>query len=142
MADDNAEEIRFEWLDGPESQGPRPATETEWSKIDDLLLSQGWMSLNRVLTRIRVGWDKDDNIVALSTVQMLPQVGPMWVAKRLRATGTADDLVAETVKFLTDVKCRGWIVIADSPHTAKIAKRQGMVRIESPVYITPIEKVQ
>jgi hypothetical protein len=129
--------IRFEWIDGPEMPNAlRPATNEEWNKIDDILLAQGWMSLNRVLTRVRVGWEGDE-IVAISTIQMLPNVGPMWVAKHLRGTGVADDLVGDTLKFLLESKCRGWIVIADSPHTAKIAVNQGMEKIKSAVYITP-----
>jgi hypothetical protein len=135
------EEITYEWLDGPDMpDAPRPATEEEWKNIDSVLAEQGWMSLNRVLTRILVGWDKERNLVAISAIQMMPSVGPMWIAKHLRGTGVADELVGATVKFLTEVKCRGWIVVADSPHTSKIAESQGMIRLESPVYITPSGK--
>jgi hypothetical protein len=130
-----ADDITYEWIDGPDGQGPQPATIEEWNQIDDILAEQGWMSLNRILTRILVGRDKEGKIVALSTVQMLPNVGPMWVAKDLRGTGIADEIVAQTVKFLTDVKCRGWIVIADSPHTAKVAAEQGMTKLKSPVFM-------
>lgn len=129
-------DVRFEWVDGPDMPNAhRPATDAEWNKIDDLLAAQGWMSLNRVLTRVLVGWDADGNIVALSTVQMLPNVGPIWVDKSLRGAGVADVIVDETLKFLLEAKARGWIVIADSPHTAKVAEAKGMTKLESPVYV-------
>jgi hypothetical protein len=128
--------IRFEWIDGPDNErATRPATKAEWERIDDLCLVNGWPSLNRTLTRILVAF-REDEIVGFHVLQFFPHTEPMWVDESERATGLAESLADQMVKFMTDVKCRGWLVIADSPHVRKLCEDRGMTRVKSPVYIT------
>jgi hypothetical protein len=131
---DATPEVTFRWLDGPDSHSPFPATEAEWQAIDAILVRQGWMSLNRVITRVLIA-ECDSQIVGLSVIQMLPMLGPIYVDKGQRGTGVADHLAADTVAFMLQSQARGWIVVADSPHSERLAKAQGMSRLESPVYV-------
>jgi len=135
MAEQEQDEIRFEWIDGPDNErGLRPATKAEWERIDDLCLVNGWPSLNRTLTRILVAF-RGEEIVGFHVMQFFPHAEPMWVDESERGGSLAGSLADQMVKFLRDVKCRGWLVIADSPHARKLCEERGMTRVKSPVYI-------
>jgi GNAT superfamily N-acetyltransferase len=135
MANDAADEIRFEWIDGPDNErGTRPATREEWEQIDDICAIRGWASLNRVLTRILVAW-RGEKIVGFHVMQFWPHLEPLFVVPSERGTGLAEQLADRMVEFVTEAKARGWIVIADSPYAKKMCEDRGMTKIKSPVYI-------
>ena len=121
--------VSYRWLEGP------TCTDVEWALVDRILESQGWMPLNRELSRIYLA-EQDGQIVGLSVLQLMPFAGPLWVKPQLRATGVTDRLADDTIGWLVDTHARGWFVVADSPHVPKLCERHGMRKIISPVYIT------
>jgi hypothetical protein len=132
MAD--AEDIKFEWIDGPDSRGPRPATHEEWDAIDEVCAARGWMSLNRTLTRVLVA-TRDGKIVGFHVMQLVPHTEPLYVYVAERGTDLAARLADQMVEFMLSVKARGWLVIADSPHAKKMCEERGMMKVKSPVYV-------
>lgn len=131
-----AEGVVYRWLDGPEMDTPWRATEEEWSRIDEMLATQGWMSLSRTTTRLRIAEGPSGQIAGFLACDLLPHVGSAYVVPSQRGTGVAQRLADDMVKFMRESECRGWIVVADSPHSEKIAQAYGMTRVESPVYRT------
>jgi hypothetical protein len=73
--------------------------------------------------------------MAFHVFQFLPYCGPMFVPTSMRGTGVAEKLANDMVNFLTDIHARGWVVVADSPHSAKLCEARGMDKVESPVYV-------
>jgi hypothetical protein len=135
MSDNTENPITFEWLDGPESGGARPATQAEWDAIDEVCASRGWMSLNRQMTRVLVA-KRGDDIVGFHVLQLIPHTEPLYVDPKERGTELAADLADGMVKYLTDVKARGWMVLAGNAHTEKLCKERGMVKVANAVYVT------
>lgn len=133
MADMN--EVRFEWLDGPDSQGPAPASPEEWAAIDEICAQHGWMSLNRILTRILVAW-RGERIAGFHVMQLIPHAEPMYVDPKERGTELGAQLADQMVEFLTQVKARGWMVLAGNAHTEKLCRDRGMKKVASAVYVT------
>jgi Acetyltransferase (GNAT) domain len=133
MADDNA--VRFEWLDGPDSQGPRPATREEWDAIDEVCAARGWMSLNRSLTRVLVA-KRSDVIVGFHVMQLVPHAEPLYVNAAERGTELAAQLADRMLEFLVSVNARGWFVVADSPFAKTMCEERGMTKVKAPVYRT------
>jgi acetyltransferase (GNAT) family protein len=129
-----ADDIKFEWIDGPNSQGPRPATIAEWDAIDELCAARGWMSLNRQLTRILVA-KRGEEIAGFIVLQLVPHTEPLYVAPSERGTDLAASLADQMVEFLLSVKARGWMVVADNPHAKKLCEDRGMTKVKSPVFI-------
>jgi len=129
-----AEDITFEWIDGPNSTGPRPATIAEWDAIDELCAARGWMSLNRQLTRILVA-KRGEEIAGFIVLQLVPHTEPLYVAPSERGTDLAASLADQMVEFLLSVKARGWMVVADNPHAKKLCEDRGMTKVKSPVFI-------
>lgn len=123
-------ELSYRWIDGP------TATQQDWDEIDRILAERGWMSLNRQTSRIRLA-EEGGRIVGLSVFQLLPNLGPLWVDSAYRGSGVAEVLADDMINFMQEVGARGWIVVADSPHSSKLARERGMVELESPVFITP-----
>ena len=128
------EGIRLEWLDGPDGQGPNPATPEEWAAIDDVLIGRGWMSLNRTLSRVLVA-RRGEKIVGFHVMQLVPHAEPLWIEEAERGGTLAAEMADQMVKFLTEVQCRGWMVTADSPFAEKLCEDHGMKKVESPVYV-------
>jgi hypothetical protein len=137
MADDDAaQDVRFEWIDGPDARdAPRPATKAEWDAIDDVCIQRGWMSLSRTYSRVLVAY-RGDRMIGFHVLQLLPHAEPQYVNADERGSGIAQQLADQMVAFLQGVKARGWMVIADSPFAEKMCKERGMTRIKSPVYMT------
>jgi hypothetical protein len=127
--------IRFEWLDGPESEGPRRATEEEWSAIDEVCAANKWMALNRTLTRILVAY-RGEKMIGFHVMQLLPHAEPAWVDEAERGTGLPSQLADQMVAFLQGVNARGWMVLAGNAHTEKLCRDRGMKKIASAVYMT------
>lgn len=124
--------ITYRWIDGP------TCTDQDWAAVDNILESQGWMPMNREMSRIYIA-EQAGKIVGVSCLQMMPFAGPLWVAKYLRATNVTDKLADDTIGWLVSTRARGWFVVADSPHVPKLCELHGMRRIMSPVYITDMQ---
>jgi hypothetical protein len=135
MANDAADEIRFEWIDGPDNErGTRPATKAEWDAIDEICAEFGWPSLNRVLTRILIAF-REEAIVGFHVFQFFPHTEPAWVAKSERATKLATQMADKMMEFMIEMKCRGWMVVAESDKIAKMCEKRGMKLVKHPVYL-------
>jgi hypothetical protein len=131
----DAQDIRFEWIDGPDNErGTRPATKDEWDQIDEVCAQFGWPSLNRTLTRIRVAF-RGDVIVGFHVFQFFPHTEPAWVAKSERGTKLSAQLADDMLNFMLEMKCRGWMVIAESTKIAKMCEERGMKLVKHPVYL-------
>lgn len=127
--------ITYRWIDGAF------ATDTEWSRIDEILAFQGWPSLNRDTTlRIRVAED-GERILGFLVVQFVPHVEPLWVASSHRGTEVAGHLSDDIMQFMNEAKARGFMLVADSPHAEKLAKDRGLRKINSPVYVTDTARI-
>jgi len=117
----------YRWVDGP------TATNEEWDKIEGILASRGWMSLNRATSRVLVA--ELDGKLAFHVFQLVPYCGPLFVPPSMRGTGVAEELANRMVDFLAEINVRGWIVVADSPHASKLCEERGMDKVNSPVYV-------
>jgi hypothetical protein len=106
--------------------------------VDLILESQGWMTLNRETSRVYLA-EENGQIVGISCLQLMPFIGPLWVDKRLRATGVSDHLADDTIGWMRDSRARGWFVVASSPHVPKMCERHGMHKVSAPVYITDMQ---
>lgn len=122
-------EITYRWIDGP------TASQEEWDRIDDILAARGWMSLNRQLSRIRVA-EQNGKLVGFFVFQCVPHTEPMWIIPSMRGTDVANKLADDMLNWLTEVRARGWMLVADNPVVAKMAEDRNMVKVESPVYRT------
>jgi hypothetical protein len=123
------EDLRYRWVDGP------TCDDADWDRIEIILASRGWMSLNRPTSRILVAETEDGKLASFLVLQMIPHTEPLWVAPEFRASGLAEQMVDAMVKFLNDVKIRGYLATAESPFAAKLCEEHGMKKLEHPVYI-------
>lgn len=123
------DDVRYRWIDGP------TATDEEWSKIDEILATRGWTSLNRKLTRIRIAEDAT-GILGFLVLQHFPHLEPLFVRPSARGTGVAEKLTDDMIEFLRGVESRGFEVTCDSAHAVKLAEAVGLRKVESPVYRT------
>lgn len=121
-------EISYRWLDGP------AATQEEWDQIDKLLASRGWMSINRLTSRVLLA-EQDGDVVGFHVFQMIPYCGPLFVTKKLRGLGLAEILVDKMQDFLITVHARGYIAVTESPHAAKLCEERGMEKVPYPLYV-------
>jgi len=122
-------DITYRWVDGP------TATDEEWSKIDDVLATRGWASLNRYTSRILIA--ERGNEFAFHVFQLVPYCGPLYVPRSMRGQGIAEDLADKMMEFLVENNARGWLVTAESAHAAKLCETRGMMRVPCPVYVMP-----
>ncbi len=115
--------IEYKWLQGE-----------ELAQLEPKLAEFGWASLNPNTSRAYAAFD-DDTLIAFITLQLFPHVEPLFVAKEYRGTGLAEHLSDMMYDFLAEIKVRGFMCVADSPHAEKICIAKGMKRLESPVYV-------
>jgi GNAT superfamily N-acetyltransferase len=121
-------EINYRWIHGPQ------ASQEDWEKIELLLASRGWISLNRPTSSILIAED-DDGIAGFHIFQFLPYAGPLFVRPSARGKGVAEKLADDMLEALAQAQARGFIVIADSPHSAKLCRDRGMNELKSPVFV-------
>jgi GNAT superfamily N-acetyltransferase len=121
-------EVRYRWINGPE------ASAEEWDRIEGLLAARGYMSLNRFLSRILLA-EEEEGIVGFHIFQAVPYAGPLWVRPSVRGKGIAEKLADDMLTFLAEIHVRGFLVIADSPHSAKLCRERGMTELKSPVFV-------
>jgi acetyltransferase (GNAT) family protein len=117
------------WLHGTE------LTEDEWDRIDRILQAQGWSSLNRQTTFLWLAED-EHGIAGFMVCQLHPLVGPAYARPSARGTGLAAELADDMVAKLQELEARGWLVIAESAHAAKLCEERGMTRVTEPVFRT------
>lgn len=118
--------MQYQWLTGH-----------ELDILDPILQSNGWSSLNPNDTIARVAWDDERNgePVGLFVLQRYPVLGPLWIDRKHRGNGVAEQLVTDMRQFIGEIRIRGAVVIADSIHTEVLCKQFGLKRVESPVYM-------
>jgi hypothetical protein len=102
--------------------------------LSPVLESNGWAGLNPHSCLVDAVFD-GDSLVGFFVLQTYPILGPMWVDPKLRGDGIPLAMTATMRSMLDEIKARGWLVIADSPHTEILCKLFGMRRVESPVYM-------
>lgn len=123
-------DVEYRWIDGPS------ATDEEWNLIESILSTRGWMSLNRVTTRIRIALDSEGHLLGFHVLQLVPSAGPLWIKPSMRATGIAEQLADDMLQFFVETQARGWMVVAENPFAAKLCEARGMHKLGSPVYTT------
>jgi L-amino acid N-acyltransferase YncA len=94
------------------------------------------MSLPKEFSRILIAEDADGKILGFSVIQMMPHVGPMYVAPSERGSGLAEELADKTLDYLKSEQARGWLVVAEHPSTQKLCLDRGMNRLPFPVFTT------
>jgi hypothetical protein len=117
-------QLTYKWLTGQEAI----------DAVDHILWEKGWTALNANTSRVRAAFNEHDRCVGFTCLQLFPHVGPQWVADDYRGTGISEQLADDMWDFLKEVECRGFLVIADSPHSEKLCKSKGMVLVTAPVY--------
>ena len=122
-------DVSYRWVDGI------TASDADWDRIEAILAARGWMSLNRPTTRILLAEDAEGKLAGFSILQMVPHLEPLWVAPSQRASGLAESLADQMVDFMVSIQARGWMVVAESPFAARLCEREGMVKVEVPVYV-------
>lgn len=120
----------YRWIEGT------TATVEEWDRVEALLAARGWMSLSRDASRILVAEDDDGKLLGFVVLQLIPHVEPLYVIPSMRATGLAEDLADHIISFLVEQKARGWMAVAESPFAEKLCEREGMQRVQLPVYVS------
>jgi len=122
-------EPTYRWINGPE------ATDSEWDRIENILVARGWASLNRLASRILVAEDSEGQLLGFLVAQYMIHTEPLWVLPSKRASGIAEELADQMLEYMIEINARGWIVVADNPASANLCEARGMTRIESPVYV-------
>ncbi len=121
-------DVEYRWLTDDEIE----------TQVNPVLRAQGWMELNLNSTQPTcrvVGAVEDGRVVGFEVLQLIPAVGPTYVEPERRDGTISRELTAWMSEFLHEIHARGWIVVADSPVTARLAERWGMRKLESPVYV-------
>jgi GNAT superfamily N-acetyltransferase len=119
-------EVTFEWIEG---------TDPRMEAVQAVIEQRGWTPLNFQTCRAYCAFEPDGTLVGFSIFQLFPMVGPFFVDPSYRATGIAETLADDTAAFLHECNTRGYIAIADSPHSEKLCKGHGMKLIDAPVYL-------
>jgi hypothetical protein len=125
-----SEDITYRWVDGA------TASDEDWSRIDKVAAARGWMSLSRDFSRILIAERGEE--FGFLTFQALPYLGPLYVSPRLRGSGAAAGLVNRMMTELHASHARGFVVIAESMHTARMCEELKMERVEYPMYALPV----
>lgn len=124
-------DVKYRWIDGP------MASQEEWDRIESILSARGWMSLNRLSSRILVA-ERDDKLIGFHIFQLIPSAGPLWVIPSERGFGVAEKLADDMLDFFAETATRGWMVVAENPSAARLCADRGMHKIESPVFTTEV----
>jgi len=120
-------DVSYRWIDGPN------ASQEDWDRVEAICAARGWASLNRPTSRILVA-EVGDVLAGFYVFQLFPHAEPMWVLPSLRGQGVAEELAERMYQFLTEVRVRGFMIVADSPFAEALCEKFGMKRINSPVY--------
>ena len=115
--------VKYKWLQGPDLE-----------QLEPILARFGWASLNPNTSRAIAAFE-DDRLVGFLPLQLFPHCEPLYVDPGFRGTGVAERLADIMYAFMVEIKARGFICVADSPHAERICIERGMHKVESPVYI-------
>ena len=118
------ENVTLRWLE-PE----------EIYQLEATLLKFGWAALNKNTCRVLAAFDDNGKLIGWEAFQLYPYIGPAFVEPEWLSTGLYEELADEMHKFLSSVKCRGAIVVAESRFAEKVCEKHGMKKLEVPVYI-------
>jgi hypothetical protein len=122
-------DVNYRWLDGIS------ASTEEWDRVESLLATRGWASINRRTSRILFAENAKGELLGFEIFQMVPYVGPLWVRPSERGSGLAEDLSDRMLDFMTEIQARGWLVTAESPYAEKLCVDRGMTKVVTPVYV-------
>lgn len=122
------EDITFRWIDGP------TASQKDWDRVEDILVSRGQMILARAVTRILMA-ERGGELEGFIVLQLVPHTEPLFVKPSARGTGLAEELADRMVDYMNEVHARGYMVVADNPSAARLCEARGMTRVEAPVYV-------
>jgi hypothetical protein len=103
------------------------------NQLEPTLRAQGWISLNEERSAAIAAFD-GDRLVGFLVVQEVPHVEPLFVDLQYRGSGVAEELGERMAEKLREHVCRGVMIIANNPASAKLAEKFGMEKITSPVY--------
>jgi hypothetical protein len=120
--------ITYRWIHGP------LASTEEWDSIDMILAARGWTPWNKQTTIVLVAED-EEGIAGFLPVQLFPHVEPLWVRPNKRGTEVAEQLAKKVIEFMHSIEARGWISVASDKNVAEMCERQGMKKVEQPVYM-------
>lgn len=120
------DDVRYRWIDGP------TATDADWDRIESICAARGWASLNRQTSRVLLV--ERDGQMGFIVLQLFPMVGPQFLPPSMRGEGIAEELNDRMWQFLTEAQARGFLVVADSPHTEWACRARNMNEIKSPVF--------
>lgn len=120
--------IEFRWLEPAEIE----------QFVNPTCQQQGWAQLNISETtptcRVLGAFD-GVRLVGFMAVQLHPVIGPAYVDPDHRDGTISRELADQVHAFLTEAKCRGALLVADSAASARLATRHGMERVQSPVFL-------
>jgi hypothetical protein len=108
----------------------------EW--VNPVCIQRGWAELNTnpsQRTCYVIGAFDGIELVGFFAMQLHPFLGPLWTSPDHRSGEVSRRLAEDMDKFMAACQARGVITIADSPVSARLCERYGMVKIESPVYM-------
>jgi hypothetical protein len=94
------------------------------------------MSLARPTSRILVAEDEYGLLLGFSCLQLVPHLEPLFVIPSMRGSGLAEELADKMVEFVLDMKVRGFMVVAESPHAVKLCEDRGFKKVECPVFVS------
>src|SRR5271165_3104680 len=117
--------MTLRWLTGSEAV----------DKLNPLIAEQGWTPLNDQTCRVLVAED-EGVMLGFFVLQLFPFLGPLY-AHPGEGAEVMFALQAEMRKYIEESVARGFLVIADNPVTDKLCQREGLRRVESPVYLGP-----
>lgn len=114
----------FRWVTGQEMI----------NMLQPIILRNGWTPLNPATAMALVA-SEENVLCGFEILQLFPLLGPKFVEKDLRGSGISEELDSRMEEYLKASECRGLIVIADSPFTAKACEEKKLKKVTSPVYI-------
>jgi hypothetical protein len=103
--------------------------------INPVIDSEHWAALNGPTTRAICAFDDNGNLAGFFCLQLHPLLGPLWVRDDERDGNLSRELATRMEEFLKGMDYRGALAICDSPVSERLCKRQGMTKLEVPVYL-------
>lgn len=120
--------MTYRWLNSDEI--------VEW--VNPECARKGWtqFNVNEDLPTCHVlGAFDGPELVGFFGFSLLPVLGPFWTDSMHRDGSVSREMAERMHQFMTEVQCRGAILIADSPVTERLAERHGLERVKSPVFL-------
>jgi hypothetical protein len=116
-------DIEFRWLMGEQLAELSPIIQQR----------NEWVPLNPKMAGANAAY-VHDTLVGFCAFNAIPHVEPLWIKETHRGSGLAETLTDNVVQLLYAVHAPAAYVIANSPHSERLALKHGMTRVEYPVY--------